>query len=131
MNCSRCGASNQVGAFCSNCGAPISNYQVPQNNNLNDNVGSITFIRGKRVVGCAMPIDIFIDGYLMGSIPNNSTKQFYVYYGTHTLSAKSGFNQTNLTFTVNENQKNLVFDANLKMGLMSPNIEIIFKQYYN
>lgn len=98
---------------------------------MNNNVGSITFIRPSNVVGCALPIDIFVDGYLMGSVPNNSTKQFYIYYGVHTLTAKFGFSETSLQFVINENQKNLVFDARLKIGLLSSKAEINFIQSYN
>ena len=98
---------------------------------MNNNVGSITFIRNKRVIGCIMPVDIFVDGYLLGSVSNNSQKQFFVYYGTHTLIAKSGYSQTTFQFTVNENWKNLVFNIKLKVGAISPIIEINFIQSYN
>ena len=98
---------------------------------MNNNVGSITFIRPKKIMAWAMPVDLFVDGFLIGSVHNGETKTFPIYYGTHTLIAKSGVSETSFQFTVNENQKNLVFDTRLKLGAMSPKIIINFLHYYN
>ena len=38
-----------------------------------NNVGSITFIRPKKIMAWVMPVDIFVDGFLIGSVYNGET----------------------------------------------------------
>ena len=96
-----------------------------------NNMGSITFVRKKKVIGCIMPIDIYIDGLLYGSVKNNTTRQFFLNYGTHTLIAKSGYGETSFQFVINESQKNLVYAAELLVGFTVPIINLNLIQSYN
>ena len=129
MNCSNCGTFNQGGNNCINCGAPLYNNQVV--NNSQPSTGTLNFNRPKSMIGALIPVDIFVDGYVLGSVSNGKSVQFPIYYGTHTLEAKTAYETASMQITVNDMQRNLVFEVGIDMGLVVSHTRLIFTHYYN
>ena len=106
MNCSRCGATNQMGAFCSNCGNQINNNQI----------GSIT-IQRKKQFGGIFPFDVKVDNVFLGQINNGETKTFPLYYGEHVLAIFCGCDSGTIGVLINDNQKRINYLAYSKCGM--------------
>ena len=152
MNCSKCGAFNQGGQFCSSCGAPLmgnvvnnqvnqqpmmnQNQQIqyqqqPMMNQLPDGIGTITLNRPNNFYGSLIPIDIFVDGYLLGSVGNGQTKQFQLYYGAHTLVAKTAYEEATLQINIDNNFRNLYFECGIEFGMLVSHTRLTFTHYTN
>mgnify|MGYP002861085967 CR=1 FL=1 len=147
MYCSNCGTFNQVGSFCTNCGLPlqqnIQNNQVQQPvtqqgvmmqpimNQIPDGVGTITVNRSSNFYGLLISIDIYVDGYLLGSVGNGQTKQFQIYYGTHTLVAKTIYEEASLQINIDNNYRNLYFETGIEFGMIVSHPRLTFTHYTN
>lgn len=106
-----------------------NNYYNGQVNNVP--VGSITINREKNALGCLFPFDIYIDNMLVANVTNGKSVQIPVYYGSHLLELKQGLNEGSLQIMINDQQKNLVFNCTMKMGLITNTIAINLINYYN
>ena len=106
MNCNRCGALNQIGAFCSNCGNQLFNNQV----------GSITIERKKQFGGGILPFDVKVDNVFLGQINNGEVKTFPLYYGEHVLTIYCGYDYGTIGVLINDNQKHINYLAYSKSG---------------
>lgn len=106
MNCSKCGATNQVGNFCSSCGNQINNNQI----------GSIT-IQRKKQFGGILPFDVKVDNIFLGQINNGETKTFPLYYGEHVLNIYCAYDCGTIGVLINDNQKHINYLAYSKSGV--------------
>jgi hypothetical protein len=67
MICLNCGCKLDLEAkFCPHCGK-----ETPLNNE--NNIGKITIVREKKMLGFAIPFDVYIDDTKLGTLSNNSS----------------------------------------------------------
>jgi hypothetical protein len=136
MVCDKCGYNNAEGlTFCVNCGnqlvvnnqvqqpqqAPVE-QPVQQQVPTQQSVGSITIIRPDNFAGCLVPYSVFVDGYFMGEVSNNSQATFQLYYGSHLVKIECGMGSGVQQIIINDSQKNLVFQCPMSMGLVQNTI---------
>ncbi len=121
MRCPNCGMDNDEGRTkCISCGSDAMN------------VGSITIQRPNNFVGCLVPYDIYVDNVFIGNVSNGDTKKFPLYLGTHVLTIKQTLNSSEpVNIMLTPQQRNLVFNCPMKMGLLKNKIEVQFVSYYN
>ena len=112
---------------------PVNNQPVQQVNQqpAQQGVGSITLTRPSNFVGVLVPFDVFVDGYLLGSLSDGETKTFPLYYGNHFVQIKQGFNSGTQNIVINDNQRNLVFNVVIEMGFVTNTIRFVFVSFYN
>ncbi len=122
MICSKCGNNNVEGAnFCTNCASPLNQ---PPAISANPQTGSITITRPKKFLGCAVPYTVYIDGYLIGTVKNNQSVSFPVYYGNHNIRINCGMGIGESQFVINDEYRHLVFNCPMRLGAFSNTIDI-------
>lgn len=133
MKCEKCGNVNNQGNFCTVCGNNLGvmntnvtmNNSYPQQPNSNQNMGMVNIYRENNFVGIIVPFDIFVDGFLMGTVANDSTTQVPLYFGTHTIEIKQGLNKSAVQqIVVNEQNRVINMTVSMKMGLFQNKLEI-------
>ncbi len=133
MKCEKCGNVNNQGNFCTVCGNSlgvmntnvIMNNSYPQQPSNNQNMGMINIYRENNFVGIIVPFDIFVDGFLMGTVANDSTTQVPLYFGTHTIEIKQGLNKSAVQqIIVNEQNRVINMTVSMKMGFFQNKLEI-------
>ncbi len=133
MKCEKCGNVNNQGNFCTVCGNSlgvmntnvIMNNSYPQQPSNNQNMGMVNIYRENNFVGIIVPFDIFVDGFLMGTVANDSTTQVPLYFGTHTIEIKQGLNKSAVQqIIVNEQNRVINMTVSMKMGFFQNKLEI-------
>lgn len=133
MKCEKCGNVNNQGNFCTVCGNNlgvmntnvIMNNSYPQQPSNNQNMGMVNIYRENNFVGIIVPFDIFVDGFLMGTVANDSTTQVPLYFGTHTIEIKQGLNKSAVQqIIVNEQNRVINMTVSMKMGFFQNKLEI-------
>lgn len=133
MKCEKCGNVNNQGNFCTVCGNSlgvmntnvIMNNSYPQQPSNNQNIGMVNIYRENNFVGIIVPFDIFVDGFLMGTVANDSTTQVPLYFGTHTIEIKQGLNKSAVQqIIVNEQNRVINMTVSMKMGFFQNKLEI-------
>ena len=133
MKCEKCGYVNNQGNFCTVCGNSlgvmntnvIMNNSYPQQPSNNQNMGMVNIYRENNFVGIIVPFDIFVDGFLMGTVANDSTTQVPLYFGTHTIEIKQGLNKSAVQqIIVNEQNRVINMTVSMKMGFFQNKLEI-------
>lgn len=137
MFCISCGKEiPNISNFCEYCGNKVkkvgnedTSIQDQQSKNLQQHQTQKTvkaiFHRTKRVLGCAVPLDIYIDKKMIGSLNNNGTFEIDIPCGTHSIILEmwSCVNEQQISFS--EEYSKVYLDIKLKMGLWTNKIEII------
>lgn len=117
MFCSKCGKThNESDRFCAHCGNKFNN---------SIKMGSITFNRIGRYVGCLMDIEIFIDKKSVAFLQNGAQVSVNVPVGTHKVIYDSGFGVTEQEITTTNEYPNLYIDIQICMGAFTNNIKIV------
>ena len=103
----------------------IMNNSYPQQPSNNQNMGMVNIYRENNFVGIIVPFDIFVDGFLMGTVANDSTTQVPLYFGTHTIEIKQGLNKSAVQqIIVNEQNRVINMTVSMKMGFFQNKLEI-------
>ncbi len=125
MNCPICGFNNMPGNVnCANCGNALPNNQGAP-------LGSITIIRPNNFFGSLVDYDVFVDGYLLGSVPNGTQVVFPLYYGNHQVEIKQGMNSGTQNITISNDERHLVFECPIKVGFWKSTILFNFISFHN
>lgn len=133
MFCTNCGKEiPNTSNFCRYCGnkvKKIENNMQNQQQNLEQPQPQKTvkaiFHRMKRFTGCAVPMDIYIDKKLVGSLNNNGTFEIDVPCGTHSIILEmwSCVNEQQITFS--EEYSKVYLDIKIKLGAITNKPEIV------
>ena len=82
MNCLNCNKEiSDNSLFCPFCGTKV-------NNEANGNLIPLTITREKKLMGCAIPFSVFVDGVRVGDLKNGNFLQCSVGLGKHTVLIK-------------------------------------------
>lgn len=137
MFCTKCGKEiPDTSNFCTSCGNKVRKLEQEniniQNEQQKNNVNPQTqktvkavFHRMKRFAGCAVPMDVYIDKKLVGSLNSNGTFEIDVPCGTHSIILEmwSCVNEQQITFS--EEYSKVYLDIKLKMGAITNKPEIV------
>ena len=137
MFCTNCGKEiPNTSNFCKYCGNKVkkvenenTSIQEQQPKDLQQPQTTKTvkaiFHRMKRFTGCAVPMDVYIDKKLVGSLNNDGTFEIDVPCGTHSviLEMWSCVNEQQITFS--EEYSKVYLDIKIKMGVWTNKPEII------
>lgn len=135
MFCTNCGKEiSNTSNFCTLCGSKVRKNEEKnvniQNQELNENPQTTKtvkaiFHRMKRFTGCAVPMDVYIDKKLVGSLNNDGTFEIDVSCGTHSviLEMWSCVNEQQIIFS--EEYSKVYLDIKLKMGAITNKPEIV------
>lgn len=116
MFCANCGKELSENAkFCNSCGKEVRK----NNNEIN-----VTFHRKKSFVGCAVPMDVYIDGKLIGALYSNGTVQTKISSGMHKIVISMWSATLEKQYEFSDNFKNVYMDIKIKMGLITNKIDI-------
>lgn len=114
MFCTKCGKEiTENTKFCNNCGSVI-----------NAQMGSITFKRKKQFIGCLMPISIYVDNILVGSVMVGDDRKVPVAVGNHTIKLGFWGHKTPYEISLTEENPNIEVEYKIKMGLLISTVKI-------
>ena len=102
---------------------PVGQPMMNQGFNNPPGVGTLTIIRPNNFVGCLIPYDVYVDNYLLGTVPNGEQRTFQLYYGSHLVTIKQGLGTGNQQILINDETRNLMFNCPIKMGFVNNEIE--------
>lgn len=89
MYCPKCGAESDGLQFCPVCGTPMQTHS-DASDNKSDSSELVNF-RVHRMAQNntnAVPISVFVDGYLYGTVDNGATSEFQIVDGFHTITLR-------------------------------------------
>lgn len=113
MICLDCGRNIDLGSkFCPYCGK-----ETLLNNE--NNIGKITVIREKKMLGFAIPFDVYIDNTKLGTLSNNSSLTTNVTLNRHEIKLVSTEKDVIENIELSENKKEVVLTIIPKMGLIA------------
>ena len=113
MVCLECGRMIELGTkFCPHCGK-----ETPLNNE--NNVGTITVVREKKMFGWAIPFDVYIDDTKLGTLKNGTTLTTKATLCTHEIKLTSTEKDIIQSIGLTENKKEVVISIIPKMGLIA------------
>lgn len=122
MYCQNCGAKiSENQNFCASCGISVSTSITSEVNKI----GSITFHRVSRFVGCIIDFDVYINGQNMGILKNGGDLKVKLPIGKYkvTFSLWSGTNTQEIEIT--NDMPNIYAEVKLKMGFLVNKPKII------
>ena len=136
--------------FCTNCGKEIpntSNFCKYCGNKVNKNTNENTslqnqeqtnqqqsqipktvkaiFHRIKKFTGSVMPLDIYIDKKLIGSLYNNATFEINIPCGTHSIILDMCGSTYEKQITFSEEYSTVYLDLEMKMGVWTNKPQIV------
>lgn len=117
MFCSKCGVNVEKEVkFCPECGAKLVKE---------DSDATIVFQRKKQFYGVLVPIKIYLDGKLVGSVKSNESITVETTVGNHRLAFNlwSGNGQYDVNLT--KENPNIRINLKLSMGLVTSKPKII------
>lgn len=137
MFCTNCGKEiPNTSNFCTHCGNKVKKVenvnadiqtQTPKNINEvhNNKTVKVVFHRMKRFTGCAVPLDVYIDKKIVGSLNNDGTFEIDVPCGTHSIILEmwSCVNEQQITFS--EEYSKVYLDIKIKIGAITNKPEIV------
>lgn len=137
MFCTNCGKEvSNTSNFCTHCGNKIknientnANIQVQTQQNIDESQNQKTiravFHRMKRFTGCAVPLDVYVDKKIVGSLNNDGTFEIDIPYGTHSIILEmwSCVNEQQITFS--EEYSKVYLDIKIKIGAITNKPEIV------
>ena len=113
MICLNCGCKLDLGAkFCPHCGK-----ETPLNNE--NNIGKITIVREKKMLGFAIPFDVYIDDTKLGTLSNNSSLTTRSPLSMHEIKIISTEKDVIENIELSEDKKEVTITIIPKMGLIS------------
>ncbi|MGM9876098.1 MAG: zinc-ribbon domain-containing protein [Bacilli bacterium] len=113
MVCLECGRMIELGTkFCPHCGK-----ETPLNNE--NNVGTITVVREKKMFGWAIPFDVYIDDTKLGTLKNGTTLTTKAILCPHEIKLTSTEKDVIQSIELTENKKEVVISIIPKMGLIA------------
>ncbi len=113
MICQNCGSQIDLNAkFCPKCG----NATAMSDSN---NVGKITVIREKKVLGFAIPFEAYVDNTFLGKLPNDSTVSCSVPFGIHEVKIVSTGKDLIEKIEISASQTTCEIHIVPKMGLVA------------
>ena len=113
MVCLECGRMIELGIkFCPHCGKA-----TPLNNE--NNVGTITVVREKKMFGWAIPFDVYIDDTKLGTLKNGTTLTAKATLYPHEIKLTSTEKDVIQSIELTENKKEVVISIIPKMGLIA------------
>ena len=113
MICLNCGCKLDLEAkFCPHCGK-----ETPLNNE--NNIGKITVVREKKMLGFAIPFDVYIDDTKLGTLKNGTTLTAKATLCPHEIKLTSTEKDVIQSIELTENKKEVVISIIPKMGLIA------------
>ena len=113
MICLNCGCKLDLEAkFCPHCGK-----ETPLNNE--NNIGKITIVREKKMLGFAIPFDVYIDETKLGTLSNNSSLTTRSTLSMHEIKLVSTEKDVIENIELSEDKKEVTITIIPKMGLIS------------
>lgn len=117
MFCSKCGKEEKENVkFCTNCGNKLIK---------DENDGSILFERKKQFYGVLVPVKIFLDGKLVGSVKAGEKISVPVTVGDHKLAFNLWSGNGQYDIKVSKENSNIKVLFKLSMGLVTSKPKII------
>lgn len=117
MFCSKCGKEEKENVkFCTNCGNKLIQ---------DENDGSILFERKKQFYGVLVPVKIFLDGKLVGSVKAGEKISVPVTVGDHKLAFNLWSGNGQYDIKVSKENSNIKVLFKLSMGLVTSKPKII------
>lgn len=131
MFCTNCGKEiPDISNFCTYCGSKVKKSEVnikieDEQEKSNEKTIKVVFHRLKKFIGCAVPITVYIDKKVVGSLDNDGILEVDVPYGTHNIILEmwSGVNEQQFTFS--EEYSKVYLDVKIKMGAITNKPEVI------
>jgi len=137
MFCSNCGKEiPNTSNFCKYCGNKVKKEEnenaSTQNQPSTDfqqlqtsKTVKVIFHRTKRFLACAVPLDVYIDKKIVGSLNNDGTFEIDIPCGTHSIILEmwSCVNEQQITFS--EEYSKVYLDIKIKSGALTNKPEII------
>lgn len=117
MFCSKCGENVEKKVkFCPKCGAKLIKEESD---------ATIVFQRKKQFYGVLIPIEIYLDGKLVGSVKSNDSITVETTVGAHKIAFNlwSGNGQYDVNIT--KENPNVKVNLKLSMGLVTSKPKII------
>ena len=107
MRCIGCGTEYE-GTLCPNCGI------ISQ---LNDRMVTLTITRKKKIMGFAMPFEVFVDNNRIGSIDNGDNLSCQIKEGVHKIIFKCADKNVEQDIEVKKEHNSVEVMCHTKMGL--------------
>lgn len=126
MFCTSCGKEiPNTSKFCVHCGAKVKESTETKVGTSEKSAVNVIFQRRKRVVGCAVPMKIHIDGKVVAVLANGEAKQVIVPSGKHEVIVDmwSAISKTEVDFSAE--YSNIYVEVGIKMGLITNKAEIL------
>ena len=117
--------------FCNNCGKEIpdgSNFCKFCGNSLskNEKKVKVIFHRVKKYTGCLLPMNIYVDRKVVGTIKNDEKLEIDIPCGKHSIIVEmSGSTADEKTITFSEEYSKTYIDLELKMGFWTNKIQFV------
>ena len=126
MFCRNCGKELPENSnFCTSCGAKCD-ANIEQNNNCevqpaNQNSKSVKVVinRIKKMIGCAVPMKIIIDGNQVASLKNGANVEVDLPVGEHKLLIDTIGEVTDRVLNITPDLNKVKINLVMKMGLVS------------
>ena len=90
MLCPKCGTEVAGLQFCPNCGTPLQahTYDAGKNKSEDTELANFRVHRMYQNNTSAVPINVFVDGYLYGTVDNGATSEFQIVDGMHIITLR-------------------------------------------
>lgn len=120
MFCTNCGKEiSDASEFCTFCGSAVTKKPAEQKSI------QVTFNRLKKIVGCAVPMRVYIDGVQVVSLSNGASGQVNVTSGKHKVVVEmwSAISEREVDFSAEYSK--MYIDIAIKMGFWVSKAEIV------
>ncbi len=121
MFCPKCGKELlEASNFCTACGYEIATSNMSQNvEKQNSKTVKIVITRIKKLIGCAIPMKIIIDGNKIASLKNNDKVEVDLPIGEHKLLIDTIGEVTDRILNLTPDLTKVSINLSMKMGLVS------------
>ncbi len=121
MFCNKCGKEiPNESEFCKFCGTKIDRALFEQNIKAPENkTVKVVFTRRKRLMGCAIPIRIFVDGNNVASLKNGASAEVELPAGTHKVVFDTFGEAYQKEIDFSSEYSKIYVNSVMRMGLVS------------